>query len=440
MYISKVELEKFKCFNHASIEMGKITLLTGANSSGKSSLLQSILSMLQSEAFPFYLSPNGRFVDLGSFEEMSFQNARNGVIKMAFEVKGTGPTIRKKPITVKTSWVENKRSRLPQLDSLEYDSFRLWIKIERRGRRCFLSVKDQIENKYILNKLIPTLEKKIPELLNASVLNIKRNTKEIIDAPFYSIASLLQKTFYNEDISLFDDYRRILSDFPSIITESTNFIGAFRGRPERTYYQKTKAQERVVQSGDGYIDQIVEWEERKDESFKELTKIMRSLGMLYQIRTKNFKGGRFELQIRVHRGGRLASLTDVGFGISQFLPVIVSDIQLGPSSLLVMSQPEIHLHPKVQAQLADYMIEQSKKREKRYLVETHSEYLINRLRLSIVKGNIAPEDVAVYYFTNTSKGTEVHKIQLNKLGSIENAPKDFFDTYMMDVMDIAVNA
>ena len=83
---------------------------------------------------------------------------------------------------------------------------------------------------------------------------------------------------------------------------------------------------------------------------------------------------------------------------------------------------------------------QVQNKNKRYIIETHSEYLLNRLRLLIVKGEIAAEDIAIYYFENTNKGTDKHAIEFTKDGQIKNAPKGFFDTYMMDVMDIALHA
>ena len=134
-------------------------------------------------------------------------------------------------------------------------------------------------------------------------------------------------------------------------------------------------------------------------------------------------------------------MADVGFGISQFLPIIVADLQLSYKSTLIMSQPEIHLHPSVQANLGNYLVKQVKEKEKSYIVETHSEYLLNRMRLLIVQGEIQPEDVAVYYFENSIKnGSVAHRIEFTKQGQILNAPKGFFDTYMIDTMDIALNA
>ncbi|MCP4213407.1 MAG: AAA family ATPase, partial [bacterium] len=115
---------------------------------------------------------------------------------------------------------------------------------------------------------------------------------------------------------------------------------------------------------------------------------------------------RFELVVKVNKNSVPVSLNDVGFGISQFLPIIVADLQLGKNSTLLVAQPEIHLHPSVQAQLGNYMCRQIKESNKNYIVETHSEYLLNRVRLAIVKGEIPQDDVKIYYLDNDGEDVQ----------------------------------
>jgi predicted ATPase len=78
--------------------------------------------------------------------------------------------------------------------------------------------------------------------------------------------------------------------------------------------------------------------------------------------------------------------------------------------------------------------------QKQYIIETHSEYLVNKFRALIAKGSLAAEDVSVYYLRKTSERSESFPIRFTKDGKIDGAPKDFFDTYMCDVMEIALNA
>ncbi len=121
------------------------------------------------------------------------------------------------------------------------------------------------------------------------------------------------------------------------------------------------------------------------------------------------------------------------------MPIIVADCQLPNESTLMIAEPEIHLHPNVQSNFGDYLVKQVKNKKKRYIIETHSEYLLNRVRLAVVKNEIEPEDVAIYFLENDGKDVKTHRLIFNKDGSISNAPNSFFETYMMDLKDIAFN-
>ncbi|MCY7359898.1 MAG: AAA family ATPase, partial [Rudanella sp.] len=87
MLINSLGLKNFKCFEELDVKFAPITLLTGANSSGKSSLINAILAVLQTEQFPFYLSPNGKYLNMGSFEEMIFDNVSQKDMSINFHLK-----------------------------------------------------------------------------------------------------------------------------------------------------------------------------------------------------------------------------------------------------------------------------------------------------------------------------------------------------------------
>ena len=167
---------------------------------------------------------------------------------------------------------------------------------------------------------------------------------------------------------------------------------------------------------------------------------MKELDLFTDIKTKRTEGGKYDSVIKPKENSTFTSLYDVGFGISQFLPVIVADLQLPRASCLYVAQPEIHLHPSVQSSFGTYWVNQINKNDKRYVIETHSEYLLNKVRLAIVKGDIQQQDVKVIFLENRSDETTVHRIEFDDKGKILNAPQNFFETYMIDVMDIAINA
>ena len=349
MLINSLGLKNFKCFEELDVKFAPITLLTGANSSGKSSLINAILAVLQTEQFPFYLSPNGKYVNMGSFEEIVFQNQEDDVfdIFIAFNDLDGG---------FDTQWYRNSANDLP------------------------------------------------------------RNIRNIYD---------VDPSYKPEEFDVDKDF---------------NYIGSFRQPPERTYYQKAKAQPKVDTDGGSYIDQIIEWEETNLEKLFELNEVMQQIELFATIQSNKLKGGRFELMVKTKLNARFAALTDVGFGVSQFLPIIVADLQLSDHSCLAVSQPEIHLHPKIQATFGNYLANQIKRTQKQYIIETHSEYLLNRIRLLLVTGELKPEDVRVLYFENDGFKSTVHDVEFATDGQIKGAPQGFFDTYGIDVMNIAMSA
>jgi len=439
MIINNISLKNFKCFNETELNFSRITLLTGANSSGKSSLLYGILSTFQSKNFPFYLSPNGKYVNMGDFETISFNNVKDNPLDINISIRKvvsdeeSNLILKDRTYRFQTRWViDDPGNNMPTLNYLKAaifngnsekpDDLISDFEIKVKDSSFLLDFHYYAENYYDDRFLMPRSARDYYDDMHGAQFNsLERLKKSFFDA-------ILIKSLYE-----FSNQQDYLDD------RKLNFMSSFRLRPERTYYQKTKS-DRVDVYGENYIDQIVEWENTNSTKFQELNSILNDLGLLRTIKTRKLQGGRFELRAKVTSQGVWASLTDVGFGISQFLPIIVADLQLSKHSTLLLAQPEIHLHPSVQASLGGYFIKQAQEYDKQYIIETHSEYLLNRIRLAIVKGEIASSDVSVYYFENTIDGTITHAIEFTEDGEIANAPQGFFDTYMMDVMDIAFHA
>jgi len=121
-----------------------------------------------------------------------------------------------------------------------------------------------------------------------------------------------------------------------------------------------------------------------------------------------------------------ANLYDVGFGVSQILPIIVEGFYAPDGSMLLIEQPEIHLHPKLQADMGDLLLEIAKSKKK-LIVETHSEHLLLRIQRRIAEGTLNVEDVAIYYFNLTPDGTQITKLEIDETGRIKNWPEGFFE-------------
>lgn len=448
MTIERIKLKNFKCFKEVDLRLAPITILTGANSSGKSSLLYGILAVFQSSGFPFSLSPNGKYVEMGDFAELCFGHDRNSEVGIDIDLVPQHDKVQ----AYRTTWIEDPTSKMPVLKTLYFKSDYYELNIQRNKKYTlhlnldserFIGSSDY---KILMatTNILDEIGKFVKAKSNASdnlgqFRKALQETKQAMDIEFSSLEDLDDKLRDVKNAVTFM-LKAQASRIVDLIGGDLNFISSFRVQPERTYYQKVKWGDSIARYGENYIDQIFDWKNRQTSEYKELVGTLRELELLYWLTIRRFRGGRFEPRVAIKRGGVWCSLADAGFGISQLLPILVADLQLGQSSTLLVAQPEIHLHPSVQSSLSDYFINGVTKKKKRYVIETHSEYLLNRLRSAIVKGRIEPKDIKVYYFENTEDGSVKYEVKFNKKGQIENAPKGFFDTYLMDVMDIALNA
>jgi len=438
--IKKINIENFKCYESLEFETSKITLLTGANSSGKSSLLYSVLGAVQSGEFPFQFSPNGKYIKMGDFEEIVFGHDKEKLIKLEY-------VLSKENETVSTYWKIDPIRNLPTLHKLIAKSNYYLLEIEkiRKYNLNFQYFKDKDTNHQTRS---PEFIKKIMDLIDSDLIKNKKGEKMFSD--FNKIKESIELKFSDiEELNTIirsEEYYYLQNTINSLSKTFTNYdgelnyISSFRLFPERTYYETSKTDLKIGKFGENYEDQIIAWETSKSPKYKELVDILKELGILNDIKSKRLDGGRFEIQIKSKSNGIWSSLSDVGFGISQFLPIIVADLQLSRNSTLFIAQPEIHLHPKIQAQFGDYIVNRIKNSSKNYFIETHSEYLLNRIRLAIAKKTINEKDVRTYYIENDGNKSIHYDLKFLKNGEIKNAPESFFDTYMLDVMNIAIEA
>lgn len=128
------------------------------------------------------------------------------------------------------------------------------------------------------------------------------------------------------------------------------------------------------------------------------------------------------LNVKSNSGVKV-DISDVGFGVSQVLPILVEGLRIEEGKTLLLEQPEIHLHPKLQMQLTDFFIAMALN-NRNTIIETHSEHVINRL----VRRSLENEDIAkliTIYFIDENSNIEL--IKIDKTKGIINWPKNFFD-------------
>ena len=147
----------------------------------------------------------------------------------------------------------------------------------------------------------------------------------------------------------------------------------------------------------------------------------------------NGDGRDYEVRIKKDSVSPEVTLVDMGYGLSQFLPVLVLCYYAPEGSTLILEQPGIHLHPKVQSQLADLLIEVVTERNLQILVESHSEHLLNRLQRRIAEEKMAVDKTALYFCRNNSGVSACERLEVDEFGNITNWPENFFGNEMGDL-------
>ena len=155
---------------------------------------------------------------------------------------------------------------------------------------------------------------------------------------------------------------------------------------------------------------------------------MEYLGVASAVRVRETGRAGIELGIIDSQTGSERSLTDVGVGVSQLLPVVVMCLQAQRGDVVLIEQPELHLHPAPQQALGDFLLAMSMS-GRQIIVETHSEYLINRLRFRIAEDDTetVTDLVKIVYAERKNGRTEFRSIKPNAYGSFDDWPADFFD-------------
>lgn len=205
-------------------------------------------------------------------------------------------------------------------------------------------------------------------------------------------------------------------------------IRPFRRPPERWYIFTGTSPQHVGYQGDLLPDLLL----RRPELVEETNEWLEKLDIGHKLTVKSMgadSGDLFEVRlIDTRRKGHVdAALPDVGFGVSQLLPFIVQSL-VEKGQIISIEQPEVHVHPKLQADLGDLLAAAIKKENpNQFIVETHSEHLILRLQRLVRKQQIKPEDVSVIYISRGPEGAESRRLRLDKGGNfIDNWPKGFF--------------
>jgi predicted ATPase len=238
-----------------------------------------------------------------------------------------------------------------------------------------------------------------------------------------------------------------------------SYLGPLRDHPRRIYQWSGDTPEDVGQRGQSAVAAILAAQQdgrKLNRGWKKPTKAfaefvaqwLAEMKVIHSFAVRPVAEGRkeFEVLIRTQAWSPEVKITDVGFGVSQVLPALVQAFYCPPHSTVWMEQPEIHLHPQVQSELADVFIsavqswQDNKERRVQLIVESHSEHFLTRLQRRVAEGKIKPSEVAIYFCRNNEEGAVLESLDLNLFGEIENWPQNFFGDQMGDLSARALAA
>ena len=213
----------------------------------------------------------------------------------------------------------------------------------------------------------------------------------------------------------------------------TRSIAPVRSEPKRTY-EPVMA---TVHSDGGEIPIFLhnvhmsdkeEW----DRLSTELNAFGEASGLFSNITPRQLgDGGADPFQLQLEIRGAKSNIMDVGYGVSQVLPILV-EVLMGRGIAFLMQQPEVHLHPKGQAALTSLLVGMTEQRKNSFVIESHSDYMINRARIEIMQGRIAPEDVALIYLEPEGDSVQVHNISFDAQGNMIGVPPGYRDFFLQE--------
>jgi predicted ATPase len=219
--------------------------------------------------------------------------------------------------------------------------------------------------------------------------------------------------------------------------ERVYYLGPIRDYPKRFYGWSGEKPQDVGRRGENTIAALLTARKQDPEIEIKIAHWLKVMGLIDDFKVDLIAPEQrlYQASVRIAPGGTYCPITDVGFGVSQILPVLVLCYYVPKGSTIIFEQPEIHLHPSAQQKLADVFIDVIKHRELQIIIESHSEHLLHRLQRRIAEEELAPEQAALYFAQMERDGaSSLTELALDTFGNITNWPKNFFGDEMGDLV------
>ena len=420
--ITHIRMTNFKSWKESGeVKLAPLTGFFGTNSSGKSSLLQMLLLLKQTaeRSDPneiIFFGDENSLVNLGSFHEVIYGHDSEATLELEFGCKIQNP------FTIKVSD-----------EAIDIDSFIFETSIREANRSpvvksiCY-TVGTETNHKIIWQN--GEIYYRNPQNLGANYLG-----------------NLGIKSFYGSSesgtIRALEAMKGFSFAFEKLFLH-TYYLGPTRVDPRRRYSWSGSHPEHIRQWGNQTIAALLSARVRKLKTLHKAEELPIEERVSYWLQEMELAhsflldwasqdGIEYEVRIQKTSSSPPVTLVDMGYGLGQFLPVLVLCYYAPEGSTLILEQPGIHLHPKVQSQLADLLIEVVTERNLQILVESHSEHLLNRLQRRVAEEKIAADQTTLYFCRNDEGVSTIERLQMDEFGNITNWPENFFGDEMGDL-------
>jgi len=432
--LTQIKLTNFKCFKEeTTIPLSQFNLFTGVNGAGKSTVLQALLLMRQSiEHNPYTteLILNGSCVKLGSFDDV-----RNREIS------------KKNPIYLEYFYRDDheKKNKLsmsyhlePEVDEMSLTIPKIAICLHYLNKK---GEEEKVDKHILYNPEVGLriLEGKDFTLAynGKNMLEFDPNSMRIFELNNPDLGYIAKREKPNEIL----DYG---FEFNSNM-DNIHFVSADRIGPQEFYLKSTLSKFRHVGTKGEFAVNLLDKldQELVDETLclgedarTLITQTQAWLGQILnplKLEVPRSKTNILELFIGDFKP------SNVGFGYSSILPIIVTGLIAKPGEKIIIENPEIHLHPKAQSALIEFLVKVANTGVQIF-IESHSDHVLNALRVATKSGLLKPEDSSVLFFnTNTvSKANEITSILIDEKGKLHKKthegtmakiPQGFFDEW-----------
>ena len=440
MSIRKLIIENVRCFaGRQEFNIRPLTFLVGENSTGKSTVLrcfQTLHSFTGARIYGADLDFNVEPYQMGTFKDIvrrSTPQKRN--FRLGFEFRSRK---KKGKVEYLSKLMEKGKSPEPIVQEQ---------KIVFPGNEIvFVGEEQTLESSHEYQP--PGSELEISDF---SEKDGGKRFRVKAPSPFYDIGTFRNLDFARSLLQLRQDRLSPLErKFQTCVEKLLEFRDAWfgledsysfapiRSKPQRTY---DPLKENISPEGDDIPIVLSNMFRTDKNAWKELKERLiefgRSSGLFTDIHVKGFGksvGDPFQLQIKV-RGPR-ANMMDVGYGVNQLLPILVRSFTVPRRTTTLMTflmqQPEVHLHPKCQAELSSLLIGLVKRQGHSFVIETHSDYMVDRARIEIMNGKILPEDVSLVYLEPAGNHVKVHNITFDEQANLLGVPPGYREFFLKE--------